>query len=86
MEAVICNFRRGRHSQKPKHMILRVEGLDSRKKAEKLLGKKVVWTSASGKKLHGEIRALHGNSGCVRAIFEHGLPGQALGAKLKIGD
>ncbi len=65
-------------------MILKAASLDSREKAKKLLGKKVVWTSPAGKKLHGEIKAVHGNKGALRAIFEHGLPGQAIGTKIKI--
>lgn len=83
MEGIVCNFRRSRRRQKPKHMIIEVNGID-KKKAAALVGKKVVWTSPAGKKLHGEIKAVHGNKGALRAIFEHGLPGQALGTKLEI--
>ncbi|MBU2590372.1 MAG: 50S ribosomal protein L35ae [Nanoarchaeota archaeon] len=84
MEAIVANFRRGKKTQKLKHMILKVASIDNKTKATKLVGKKVVWTSPAGKKLHGEIKAVHGNSGAVRAIFEHGLPGQSIGTKIKI--
>lgn len=84
MEATVCNFRQGRHTQKNKHMILAVSGVSSKDKALKLVGKKVEWTSPSGKKLLGEIKAAHGCKGCVRAIFETGLPGQAVGTKVKV--
>ncbi len=84
MEAVICNFRRAKHQQTMRHLIIQVKGVNDRKKAETMLGKKVVWTSSAGKKLHGEIKAPHGNKGALRAIFEHGVPGQALGGRLAI--
>lgn len=84
MEAIVANFRRGKRTQKLKHMILKAAGIDDKEKAAKLVGKKVTWTSPAGKKLHGEIRAVHGNSGAVRAIFEHGLPGQSIGTKINI--
>lgn len=84
MDAVVCNFRQGMHTQKNRHMVLEVKGVSSKAKAEKLAGKKVVWTSPAGKKLYGEIKAAHGSKGAVRAIFENGLPGQAVGTKVKI--
>lgn len=67
-------------------MIIGVEGVDSREKAEKLVGKIVSWFSPGKEKkeIKGEIRSAHGNSGAVRAIFETGMPGQSVGQKVKI--
>ncbi len=77
------HFRQGRHHVNPKQMILKVA--DTPEEAEKVIGKQVVWTSPSGKVIKGKISALHGRKGNVRAIFaEKGLPGQALGQKVKI--
>lgn len=84
MEAVIVNFRRGKATQKDNHMVLSIAGVDSREKAEKLIGKKVVWKSPAGKALAGKIASAHGNSGAVKAIFETGMPGQSLGQKVSI--
>ena len=84
MEAIIVNFRRSRHVQKPNHIILEVRGIENKEKAASLIGKKVTWKSPAGKELKGEIKATHGNKGCVRAIFETGVPGQALGKKVEI--
>ena len=84
MEATIVNFRSARHHQYNNHMILIVEGVDSRDKAKSLVGKKVVWTSPSGKEIKGEIKAEHGNKGAVRTIMEKGMPGQSVGSKVKI--
>ncbi len=84
MKATIVNYRLSRHVQKPNHMILKVDGYATKKKAEGLLGKIVVWKSPAGKEIKGKVAAAHGNKGAVRAIFEKGLPGQALGNEVEI--
>ena len=43
-----------------------------------------VWTNTKGTTIEGRISAAHGNSGAIRAIFERGLPGQALGTEALI--
>ena len=43
-----------------------------------MAGKEVVWRSSAGKEIKGKISDAHGNKGIVRAIFESGLPGQAI--------
>ena len=66
-------------------MIVELLGVDSREKAEKHLGKKVTFITETGKEISGEIKAPHGNKGCVRVIFpDKGLPGQSLGTKVKV--
>ena len=83
MEAYVMNFRGGIHHVNPHQMILKVA--DSAEEAAKVIGKTVVWTSPAGKELKGTVSALHGRKGNVRAIFaDAGLPGQALGQKVKI--
>ena len=84
MEGVIVNFRSARHHQKGNQMVIKVDGIFDKKKAEELVGKKVVWVSPAGKELVGKISFAHGNSGAVRAIFETGMPGQAVGAKVRV--
>lgn len=81
MEAILVNFRLSRHRQTNNHMVIRVDGFDSREKAAKLVGKIVSWKSPAGKEIKGKVAAAHGNKGCVRAIFEKGMPGQAVGQK-----
>jgi len=86
MEAVVNSFKGSKRTQRnTSHVILVVKGTDTREAAQALAGKKVTWTSPAGKKITGEIRAAHGKSGAVRAIFERGLPGQALGTKVQMG-
>ncbi|MFH1247489.1 MAG: 50S ribosomal protein L35ae [Candidatus Micrarchaeota archaeon] len=84
MDAIIENYRRGRHTDYGDQFIACVEGIDSSEKADKLVGKQVVWTTPSGKEIKGKIASAHGNSGKLRVIMEKGLPGQAVGTTLKI--
>ena len=84
MEGLINNFRQGRHTQKCHHIIITIDKVEKREQAAKLVGKKVVFKTQTGKEIKGEIRSAHGNSGAVRAIFERGLPGQSVGQKVKV--
>lgn len=83
MEARIIQFRRGRHTIHERQFILDVDAKD-KKEAEKFIGKEVEWKSPGEKIIKGKISSLHGSKGRVRAIFERGLPGQALTNKIKI--
>lgn len=83
MEATVVNFRRGRHHQNTAQMVIKVA--DNSEEAVKVVGKTVIWTSPAGKELTGTVSGLHGRTGSVKAIFaEAGLPGQALGQKVRI--
>ncbi|MEK6826339.1 MAG: 50S ribosomal protein L35ae [Nanoarchaeota archaeon] len=84
MEAVITNFRGGKHTKYNNHMILKVPNIDKKEEAKKIIGKKVTWQSPAGKKISGTISNFHGNKGCVRVIFEKGMPGQSISQKVKI--
>lgn len=83
MKGIIIQFRRGRHTYKPRHFIIDVS-VKNKKDATKFIGKDIVWRSSSGKEIKGKIAAPHGNKGLVRAIFERGLPGQALTTEVEI--
>ncbi len=84
MEGVIVNFRGSRRVKKGNHMIIEVNGTDSKDKASKFVGKKVVWKSSAGKAITGKVASIHGNSGALRVIFETGMPGQSIGNKVAI--
>ncbi|MBW2965201.1 50S ribosomal protein L35ae [Candidatus Woesearchaeota archaeon] len=84
MEGTIAAYKGSNHVKSPNQMIIHVDGVDSKEKAQKLVGKKVMWSSSAGKELKGEVRAAHGNSGALRVLFETGMPGQSLGKKVKI--
>ena len=84
MKGILLNFRGGKHTKYDNHMILEVEGITTKQKATSLTGKKVVWTSPAGKKITGTISCPHGAKGCVRVLFEKGMPGQAVAAKVEV--
>ncbi|MFX1326119.1 MAG: 50S ribosomal protein L35ae [Promethearchaeota archaeon] len=85
MEGNISNYKRGRHTIHQKHCILVFSQIKTRKEANKLIGRTVTWKSPTGKDLKGVITRAHGNNGAVRAHFKKaGVPGQALGEKVKI--
>ncbi len=83
MKAMVVQFRRGRKTYKPRHFILDV-GAKNRTDAEKFVGKDVEWKSPAGKIIKGKIASPHGNKGMVRAIFERGLPGQAVTTDVEV--
>ena len=84
MEGIISNFRRNRHTTSSNHMIVLVESIERKDKAEPLVGKEVVWKSPANKEIKGKIASTHGNKGAVRVIFETGMPGQSVGTKVDI--
>lgn len=83
MKATIVNFRRNRHTTSSNHLIIAVEGVDSKEKAEKLVNKEIIYNTGK-KDIKGKIASTHGNKGAVRAIFETGMPGQCLGKEVQI--
>ena len=80
----VIQFRRGRHTIHKRHFLIEIEKVSDRKEAEKFVGKSVMWKSPSGKKIQGKVSSAHGNKGVVRAIFEKGLPGQAITTKIEV--
>ena len=84
MEGTIVNFRGTRRVKSHNQMVLQVPGVDSKDKASKLVGKKVVWKTPAGKQMVGQITNIHGNSGALRIRFDTGMPGQSIGQKVVI--
>ena len=83
MKGKVIQFRRGRKTVHERHFLLDF-GAKNRKDAEKSVGKNVVWVSPAGKIIKGKISGPHGNKGLVRAIFEIGLPGQAVTTEVEM--
>ncbi|RLG11927.1 50S ribosomal protein L35ae [Candidatus Pacearchaeota archaeon] len=80
----VIQFRRGRKTIHKRHFLIEIEACKNREDAEKFIGKEVEWKSPSGKIIKGKISSAHGNKGVVRAIFEKGLPGQAVTTEVEI--
>jgi len=83
MKGILVQFRRSRHRIKEKHYLFDF-GLQNRAEAQKMKGKEIEWKSPAGKVIKGKISDAHGNKGLVRAIFEKGLPGQAITDEVEI--
>jgi len=79
---VITNYRRGPKSQRNQECILKVLGAEP-EGASRFVGWKVGWPLEESR-LTGVISRTHGKTGSLRAKFKKGLPGQALGTKVKI--
>ncbi len=79
----VIQFRRGRRIIHERHFLIDV-GAKNKTEAEKFVGKIIIWKSPAGKEISGEISGTHGNNGIVRAIFEKGLPGQAITTEVMI--
>jgi len=74
----VIQFRRGRKTVHERHFLIEIDNVSNKEEAQKFVGKSVVWKSPAGKEINGKIAATHGCKGVVRAIFERGLPGQAV--------
>ena len=83
MEGTIANFCRARHHTSPNQLVVLVPGVQSREEAAKLVGRTVSYDTGK-RRIKGEIRAAHGNSGALRVLFETGMPGQCLSKKVAI--
>ena len=86
MKGKVIQFRRGRHTIHKRHFLIEAEGISDKESAKKIVGKEVEWKSPAGKIIKGKISAPHGSKGVVRAIFEKGLPGQALTTEVEVRD
>ncbi len=84
MKALIQSYRRSKHCQSPNQLIVLVPSVDTREKAQELVGKKAVWTTPAKNTVNGEVRSAHGNSGAIRVLMEKGMPGQCLATEIQI--
>jgi large subunit ribosomal protein L35Ae len=83
MKGKVIQFRRGLKHIHERHFILDFD-CKSKEEAKKLAGKSVIWKSPAGKIIEGKVSDSHGNKGMVRAIFEKGLPGQAINTEVEL--
>jgi ribosomal protein L35AE/L33A len=83
MQGTINHFRRSRRKTYDTQMIVIVDGINKKEEAKKLVGKKVIYGTGK-KEMPGKVSSSHGNTGAIRVTFSTGMPGQAIGKKVKI--
>ncbi len=82
LEGVIVNYRIGPKTQRPKECLIRPIGVDP-KMMGGLIGWRVSWP-ADEPRIRGKVLSLHGRRGVLRVRFERGVPGQALGSRVRL--
>jgi large subunit ribosomal protein L35Ae len=81
----IMNYRIGIRTQMSKWCLIQIIGENSVSKAGQLVGRKI--TLKFGKNTFiGKIMGLHGKKGVVTVKFRKGVPGNAIGARVKLAD
>ncbi|RMZ89027.1 hypothetical protein DV736_g3746, partial [Chaetothyriales sp. CBS 134916] len=86
------SYQRGKRNTNPNTSLLKIEGVDDPKAAQFYLGKRVAFVYKASRERQGsKIRVIwgkvtrpHGNSGVVRAKFNHNLPPKSFGASVRV--
>ena len=81
-EGLILNYRIGGKTQYPKQCLIKVLSAEP-SYAKRMIGSKVGWP-VDDPKICGKIVGVHGRTGTLRVRFDRGVPGQALGSRVKI--
>jgi len=74
------------HIAYTKEVLVRVPGINSKRDAGKLIGRKATWTDEHGEKYVGLVSGIHGNTGTVRVRFRTPLPSKALAKPIHISE
>ena len=82
VEGLILNYRIGRKTQDPRQCLIKVMSVEP-SEARRMIGSKVGWP-VDDPKIYGKIIGAHGRTGTLRVRFNRGVPGQALGNRVKI--
>lgn len=84
VEGLILNYRIGGQTQNPRQCLIKVLSVEP-SEARRMIGSKVGWP-VEDPKIVGKIVSVHGRTGTLRVRFNRGIPGQALGSRVKIFD
>lgn len=72
------------HIAYTKEVLVRVPGVNGRREAAKLVGKRATWTDPKGVKYVGMVNGLHGTAGTIKVKFKSPLPPTALAKPIDI--
>lgn len=81
-KGIIVNY----HIAYTKEVLVNISGISDKREAGKLVGRKAIWTSPSGKKYIGQVSGLHGRKGTVKVKFKKPLPANSLATKINIAE
>ena len=87
VKATFLGYRRGKSVQNENIVLVKIEGLNSKKEAHYYLGKRLVYiykTKRGYKSIWGRIMSQHGNNGLVKARFLKNLPPKGIGSTLRV--
>ncbi|OGI14779.1 50S ribosomal protein L35ae [Candidatus Micrarchaeota archaeon RBG_16_49_10] len=84
MKGMILTYRRGKNTQDTNQVLVKVEGVENREQAEKMVGKALVWKTPGDREIKGKITAVHGAKGVLRAKFDRNLPGQSFKTTVEV--
>jgi len=87
VKATFSGYRRGKSVQNENIVLVKIEGLNSKKEAHYYLGKRLVYiykTKRGYKTIWGRIMSQHGNNGVVKARFSKNLPPKGIGSTLRV--
>ncbi|PWY98042.1 putative RPL33B-ribosomal protein L35a.e.c15 [Testicularia cyperi] len=88
----IMGHKRSKHVSKCHTSLIKIEGVEKTNDAKFYLGKRVAYVYKGAKEVRGsKVRVIwgritrpHGNSGVVRAKFQHNIPPQAFAARIRV--
>ncbi|KAG9394596.1 Ribosomal protein L35A [Carpediemonas membranifera] len=87
VKGTVLGYKRTRTIQRPSSTLLQLEGVNVKEDTGFYLGKRVCYVYKVGREsrcIWGRITRAHGNSGVVRARFQHNLPPQSFGATVRV--
>ena len=77
-KGVFVSYRRGKHTQRNKQILIRIEGVNSRSEAARFIGRKSAWESKTGKKDTWQSRGHTWEKGFSQSLPKEGTAGTGL--------
>ncbi len=81
---IVVGYRLGSNTQYENQVLIRIDGVTTRKEASRFIGWRVLYRDSKGNEYRGKIVHVHGDKGVVIAVFKPNLPGQARGGNVYI--
>lgn len=82
LKGIIVNF----HIAYTKEVLVSIPSIIDKRQAARLIGRKVIWVDAGGRKYIGQVSGTHGTSGTIKVKFNAPLPPTSIGKIVEIKD